>query len=258
MIYRTFDEIPPLHYGAILADPPWYFRNYSAKGEKKNPVAHYECVGTDSLAAMPVSHLAAPDCALFMWATAPMMPQAIDLMKAWGFTHKSTGAWAKQSSTGEAWAFGTGYCFRSAAEFYLLGTIGKPKVLSRSVRNLIVAPVREHSRKPVNLHDDVERLYAGPYLEMFAREERPGWDAFGNEVGRFDEPQPEPAGPIGSVQLRHYIASRRAGATTEEAAASVSMSLIEAQLWDADDAAGKLGWVRPIGRGGDSGAPEAA
>ena len=115
-----FGDLPMFHYGVILADPPWYFRNYSAKGEEKNPVAHYDCMDAASLAALPVNQLAAPDCAMLMWATAPMLPEAITLLKAWGFTFKSAGAWAKQSSTGEKWAFGTGYCFRSAAEFFLL------------------------------------------------------------------------------------------------------------------------------------------
>lgn len=181
-----FGNLRPLSYGCILADPPWYFRNFSAKGEAKNPVAHYDCMDTASLGALPVSQLAAPDCALLMWATAPMLPDAVALMAAWGFTFKSAGAWAKQSSTGNAWAFGTGYCFRSAAEFFLLGTIGKPKVQSRSVRNLIVAPVREHSRKPEAQYEMAETLFAGPYLELFSRAARPGWSAFGDEAGKFE------------------------------------------------------------------------
>lgn len=181
-----FANLTPLHYGCILADPPWYFRNFSAKGEAKNPVAHYACMSTADIAALPVSQLAAPDCALFMWATAPMLPDALALMKAWGFAFKSAGAWAKQSSTGNAWAFGTGYCFRSAAEFFLLGTIGKPKVQSRSVRNLIVAPVREHSRKPDDQYRKMEALFDGPYAELFSRSSRPGWETFGNEAGKFD------------------------------------------------------------------------
>lgn len=180
-----FGDLRMFGYGAIIADPPWYFRNFSVKGEAKNPVAHYACMDTAAIAALPVGQLAAPDCALFMWATAPMLPDAIELLRAWGFTFKSAGAWAKRSSTDTAWAFGTGYCFRSAAEFYLLGTIGKPAVRSRSIRNLIVAPTREHSRKPDNLRDDVEALYAGPYAELFAREQRPGWDAWGNQTEHF-------------------------------------------------------------------------
>jgi N6-adenosine-specific RNA methylase IME4 len=175
-----FGELAPLRYGVILADPPWAYKLYSAKGEAKSAQAHYPCMGQDELAALPVDKLAAPDCALLMWATAPMIREAIALMTAWGFTYKTMGPWAKQSSTGAAWAFGTGYCFRSAAEFFLLGTLGRPKVRSRSVRNLIVAPVREHSRKPDQLHAMAEALYAGPYVELFARERRPGWDVWGN------------------------------------------------------------------------------
>jgi len=131
------------------------------------------------------SGLAAPDCALFMWATAPMLDVQIETLKGWGFTFKSAGPWAKQSSTGKAWAFGTGYCFRSAAEFFLLGTRGKPAVLSRSERNLIVAPVRQHSRKPDDLHRKAAALYGGPYVEIFSRERRAGWASWGLEVEKF-------------------------------------------------------------------------
>ena len=181
-----FGDLRAAHYGVILADPPWRFSNFSAKGEAKNPVAHYDCMTLASIKALPVGLLAAPDCALLMWATAPLLPAAVSVIDAWGFTFKSAGAWAKQSSTGKAWAFGTGYCFRSAAEFFLLATRGSPKVLNRSTRNLIVAPVREHSRKPDALHDMAAALYPGPRLELFARQRRPGWDAWGNRVDKFD------------------------------------------------------------------------
>ncbi len=175
-----------MHYGCILADPPWRFVNYSPAGEVKNPLAHYQCMNLDAIKALPVGHLAAPNCALVMWATAPLLPAAIDTMAAWGFTFKSAGAWAKQSSTGGKWAFGTGYCYRSAAEFYLLGTIGRPQQLVRNVRNLIVAPVREHSRKPDAMRADLERLWPGQRLELFGRQQSPGWDVWGNETGKFN------------------------------------------------------------------------
>jgi N6-adenosine-specific RNA methylase IME4 len=181
-----FEHLRPLHYGVILSDPPWYFKNFSTKGEEKNPVAHYDCMDLAAIKALPVSQLARPDAVCVMWATAPMLPQAIATMAAWGFVFKSAGAWAKQSSTGEKWAFGTGYCYRSAAEFWLLGTLGTPRQKIRNVRNLIVAPVREHSRKPDKMRSDIESLWDGPYVELFAREKAPGWDAFGNQVGKFD------------------------------------------------------------------------
>ncbi len=170
-----------------MADPPWYFANYSAAGEIKNPVSHYDCMSLSEIMAMPVHELADPaGSACIMWATAPMLPHAIETLRAWGYEFKSAGAWAKQSSTGLKWAFGTGYCFRSAAEFFLLGTRGKVEQRSRSVRNLIVAPVREHSRKPVVMREMCEQLWAGPYIELFAREAAPGWLAWGNQVDKFE------------------------------------------------------------------------
>lgn len=182
-----FGELRPFGYGAIIADPPWRYQNYSRKGEHKGAAAQYTCMTIDELTDLPVGHLAKPDCALFLWATAPLLPEALRVMAAWGFQFKSAGAWAKQSSTGKKWAFGTGYCFRAATEFYLLGTIGAPTIRSRSIRNLIVAPTRGHSRKPGNLHSDVEALYDGPYAELFGRAKRPGWDVWGNETEKFLE-----------------------------------------------------------------------
>ena len=181
-----FGDLKPLRYGAILADCPWLYRSWSAAGERKNPIAHYDCLETDELKALPVHELAAPDCLLVMWATAPMLHRAIDVLTAWRFRYCTAGAWAKQSSTGRAWAFGTGYVLRSAAEFFLVGTIGKPRLGSKSVRNLIVAPVREHSRKPDAIYDAIERLTPDVARgELFARQSRPGWEAGGLEVDKF-------------------------------------------------------------------------
>lgn len=180
-----FATLPAGTFRTILADPPWQFRTYSANGLRKSPQRHYGCMDLDAIQALPVASLAAADCALVMWATSPMLPQALATLDAWGFTYKGTGAWAKRSTADRTWAFGTGYTMRSAAEFYILGTRGAPARVSRSVRNLVVAPVREHSRKPDELRRDIEALYAGPYLELFAREAAPGWTSWGNQVGRF-------------------------------------------------------------------------
>lgn len=173
-------------YGVILADPPWRFQLHSPAGEDKAPQAHYACMDADDIAALPVQHLAAPDCVLVMWATAPMLDVALNVMAAWGFAFKTAGAWHKRSSTGQADHFGTGYVYRSAMEPWLVGTIGAPTILARDVRNLIVASVREHSRKPDDMRRNIERQFLGPYLELFARETAPGWDSWGNEVGKFE------------------------------------------------------------------------
>ena len=182
-----FDGLQMMHYGVILADPPWHFRTFSAKGEAKSPQAQYATMSIADIQALPVSQLAAPDAVCIMWATAPMLPQAIATMAAWGFRYSSAGAWGKLSKTGAGPAFGTGYDYRSAAEFWLLGKLGNPKPLVRNVRNLVIAPVREHSRKPDSHRAEVERHWPGPRCELFAREPRPGWDGWGNEVNKFQE-----------------------------------------------------------------------
>lgn len=187
-----FGALRAAHYRTILADPPWHFVNWSAKGEAKNPNQHYDCMSLDDIKALPVSELAHPTgCGLLMWATSPMLDVQIDTLKAWGFDYKGCGAWGKLSSTGKKRAFGPGYILRVSAEFYLVGTRGKPERLSRSVRNFIEAPVREHSRKPDEIRRDAELLWGGPRLEMFARQSAEGWDAFGNETHKF--------APVGAV-----------------------------------------------------------
>jgi N6-adenosine-specific RNA methylase IME4 len=181
-----FGDLPSGHFRTILADPPWAFSNWSAKGEKKNANQHYTCMPLTEIQALPVSELAHPEgCGLIMWATSPLLDQQIDTLKAWGFEFKGAGAWGKRTSTNAHWAFGPGYILRATAEFYLIGTRGKPKRLSASVRNFIEAPVREHSRKPERMRRDAEALWAGPRLEMFARQTAPGWSCFGNETDRF-------------------------------------------------------------------------
>lgn len=182
----NWPERPHGGFRTILADPPWKFLNFSAAGEDKNPTAHYDCMTMDEMRAMPVERLAAQNSALFMWATFPMLREGLDLMDAWGFDYRTGGAWGKQSSTGAKLAFGTGYIFRSAAELLLVGVRGEPTWTSRSERNLWLAPVREHSRKPDCVIEMTERLAIGPRLELFARQERPGWTSWGNEVGKFD------------------------------------------------------------------------
>ena len=182
-----FSSLRPRGFDLILVDPPWRFENFSARGELKNRILHYDCMSLDALMALPVAKLADANCALIMWSTWPMLPQALDLMRTWNFVYKSGGCWAKQSKTGAAWAFGTGYILRGACEPFIFGTRGDPKRVSKSERNLIVAPVREHSRKPDAMHETLERLFPNARrCELFARASRPGWQAWGNEVGKFD------------------------------------------------------------------------
>lgn len=182
--FTSFDAIPEASYGVIMADPPWLFANWSKKGEAKNPVAHYRCMPVEDIRDLPVHRLAGRDCVLWLWATNPMLPQALEVMDAWGFAFKTAGHWAKLTRNGKQ-AFGTGYILRSAGEPYLIGTIGNPKG-ARNVRSVIMARMREHSRKPDKAYRDAEKLNLATTrrLDLFGREEREGWDVFGDEIGK--------------------------------------------------------------------------
>lgn len=177
-------------YRAIYADPPWRFRTWSETNQAKSPSRHYDLMTTEDLKRLPVGEMAAPDAALFMWAVNPMIPQALDVMAAWGFKYATVAfTWAKRTPTDRAWHFGLGYWTRQNTEQCLLGVRGKPKVLKSagSVRQLIVEPRREHSRKPDRVRADIESLISGPYLELFARSTAPGWDSWGNQTDRFGD-----------------------------------------------------------------------
>jgi N6-adenosine-specific RNA methylase IME4 len=168
-----------LRYGAILADPPWSFDTYSAKGKGKSADRHYPCMSFAEIGALPVGDLAAEDCALFLWVTMPTLPRALDVIRAWGFTYKSRAfAWAKQTCTGRHWAFGCGYGTRKGVEDCLLAVRGRPRRLEtgKGVRELVVAPTRGHSRKPDEVRDRIRSLFPGPYVELFARSRAEGWD----------------------------------------------------------------------------------
>ena len=174
-----------MKYGTILCDPPWHFKVRSPKGEGRSASNHYNVSGVDDLASIPVYDWAADDCCLFMWATDPMLPQAFALMKSWGFTFKTVGFyWTKRNKDGSPFT-GMGYWTRANPEQCLLGTRGAPKRLNADVKRWIDAPRREHSRKPDEIYDRIERLVGGPYLEMFARQTKEGWDAWGNETDKF-------------------------------------------------------------------------
>jgi N6-adenosine-specific RNA methylase IME4 len=173
----------PLHYGAIYADPPWSFATYSHKGKGRSAEAHYDCMGLDEIKAMPAADWAAPDSALFLWATDPLLPRAFEVIAAWGFVYKTVPfTWVKTTKDGAAFRIGCGYWTRANPELCLLATRGRPERISRSVRQLILAPRGAHSQKPDEVYERIGSLVPGPYLELFARQRRPGWASWGKEV----------------------------------------------------------------------------
>lgn len=182
-------------YRILLADPPWAFETWSHRGQGRGASQHYPTMKTEEICALPVNDMAAKDSVLFLWGTWPHLPDALRVIDAWGFTYKTCGfVWVKQNmSRVTLWAdmddlfLGLGYGTRGNTEFCLRAARGAPKVkeASRDVPQLIMSARRAHSRKPDEQYERIERLYAGPYLELFARAQRPGWDAWGNETTKF-------------------------------------------------------------------------
>lgn len=192
-------SLPPGPFGAILADPPWSFLTYGKKRTTPHRGAadHYATTETDDLCQIPVGEVAAKDCALFMWVVDSHLPDAFRLAEAWGFTFKTRAfTWLKETENGrqlDIWngesdpRIGMGYWTRKQSEMCWLFTKGKPRRIDKGVREVIRDRRREHSRKPDEQYERIERLVGGPYLELFARQTRPGWTAWGNEVGKFGE-----------------------------------------------------------------------
>lgn len=163
----------------IYADPPWHFKTYSAKGRGRTADAWYDTMSMEDIIALPVLERASPDCTLLLWTIDPFLEAAFRVIKAWGFKYKIVGFyWVKVNKDGMTPFKGLGHWTRSNPEQCLLATRGHPKRLSANVDKLIISQRREHSRK----------LLGGPYLELFARSSpRPGWTAWGNEVGKLDD-----------------------------------------------------------------------
>lgn len=188
----TSHDLPPGPFAAIVADPPWAFMNYDGKATVPTLAADpYQTMSLDDLKAMRLADVSAPDCALFVWTVDAHLKEAQELGEAWGFEFKTIAfIWVKAVPYigGDGFfqpQMGMGYWTRKEAEVCLLFTRGKPKRLDRSVRQVIATPRREHSRKPEEARVRVERLVAGPYLELFAREARPGWTVWGNQTDKF-------------------------------------------------------------------------
>jgi N6-adenosine-specific RNA methylase IME4 len=185
-----FAGLPAKYFGTILIDPPQRFITYdnatavTARGKRE----HYKTMPIEEIAALPVRDLLRKDAVMLCWATAPILPTMVEVIKGWGFTYKTLGfVWAKVTKDARPF-MGMGYSTRAGAEVCVLATCGNPKRVSRGVRQLIIEPKREHSRKPDRLHADIERLVGpvgGPFVELFAREARPGWTTWGDQLGMF-------------------------------------------------------------------------
>lgn len=202
--------IPPIlrglrrnHYVEVAADVPWKFVTRSKKGiTSRSPESKYETMSLQEIAALPVSAYAAENARLWFWVTGPFLAAGahIPIMEGWGFKPTAMGfTWLKPNAerfeqgqlfleSVDLWKIGTGYTTRKNCEFVVIGRRGNPpKPLARDIREEIVEPAREHSRKPEQFYERVERYGSGPYLELFGRTRRKGWTVRGNQLGMFED-----------------------------------------------------------------------
>lgn len=206
-----FEGLPYRHFNVIAADVPWGYVTRSEAGiTERSPEHHYDTMSLTDIARLPVEAYAAPDSHLLFWVTGPFMAIGahMPIMRAWGYEPTAIwGVWFKP--TWEAWEqrffvdihdeslwkMGMGHTTRQNAEYVVLGRRGSPERLSKSVRQIItepvemfdmVSPLREHSRKPEKFYSNAEKYAAGPRLELFGRQQRPGWTVRGNQENKFD------------------------------------------------------------------------
>lgn len=186
---RPEQEAPPLPqvvggFSTVLADPPWRFSNRTGKvAPEHRRLDRYSTMSLDAIMALDVKSVVAPNAHLYLWVPNALLPEGLEVMKAWGFRYVSNIVWAKRRKDGGPDGRGVGFYFRNVTELLLFGVRGSMRTLQpgRSQVNMIETRKREHSRKPDEQYDLIESCSPGAYLEMFARHPRENWTVWGDE-----------------------------------------------------------------------------
>lgn len=179
-------------YRTIYADPPWQFSNRTGKvAPEHKRLNRYSTMKLDDIKKLPVSDAAAEKCHLYLWVPNALLPEGLEVMRAWGFEYKTNLVWEKVRKDGFPDGRGVGFYFRNVTEIVLFGIKGdnnRTLQPGRSQVNLLRASKREHSRKPDEFIKLIENCSPGPYLELFARGRRENWDMWGNQATDSYEP----------------------------------------------------------------------
>lgn len=192
-------------YGAILIDPPWRFQNRTGKvAPEHRRLRRYGTMSFAEIAALPVGPIALPRSHLYLWTPNALLPEALGIMEAWGFTYKTNIVWYKVRKDGGPDGRGVGFYFRNVTELLLFGVKGSLRTLApgRSQVNVVVTRKEEHSRKPDSVYSLVQACSPGPYIELFARQRVDGWDQWGNEVDSYEDDRPRHKGYNGQSTTR--------------------------------------------------------
>jgi N6-adenosine-specific RNA methylase IME4 len=169
----------------VLADPPWRFTNRTGKvAPEHRRLDRYSTLDLDAICLIPVSRVSAENAHLYLWVPNALLPDGLRVMEAWSFRYVSNIVWAKRRKDGGPDGRGVGFYFRNVTEPILFGVKGSMRTLApgRSQVNMIETRKREHSRKPDEQYELIERCSPGPYLELFARYPRTGWTVWGDEA----------------------------------------------------------------------------
>lgn len=176
-------------FSTVLADPPWRFENRTGKmAPEHKRLSRYGTMTLDEICALPVQSVADETSHLYLWVPNALLPEGLAVLAAWGFTYKTNIVWHKVRKDGGPDGRGVGFYFRNTTELLLFGVRGKnARTLApgRSQVNIIRSMKREHSRKPDEAYDLIERCSNGPFLEMFARGTRPQWVVWGNQSAEY-------------------------------------------------------------------------
>lgn len=171
-------------FSTVLADPPWRFSNRTGKvAPEHRRLDRYSTMSLDAIKDLPVKEVTAKNAHLYLWVPNALLPEGLEVMQAWGFRYVSNIIWAKRRKDGGPDGRGVGFYFRNVTEILLFGVKGSMRTLApgRSQVNMIETRKREHSRKPDEQYDLIERCSPGPYLELFARHPRQNWSVWGDE-----------------------------------------------------------------------------
>lgn len=171
------------HFGTILADPPWRFSNRTGKiAPEYARRARYDSLSLQEIAALPVAQISMPQSHLYLWVPNALIAEGLTVMRHWGFEYKTNLVWFKTRKDGGPDGRGVGFYFRNVTELVLFGVRGslRTRKAGRTQVNLLSTVKREHSRKPDELYEIIEQCSPGPYVELFARHDRQGWDHWGD------------------------------------------------------------------------------
>jgi N6-adenosine-specific RNA methylase IME4 len=189
----VFHSLAGRKFGTILIDPPWRFSNRTGKmAPEHKRLRRYRTMDFGEIAVLPVDVVALPKSHLYLWCPNALLLEALTIMREWGFVYKTNIVWYKVRKDGGPDGRGVGFYFRNVTELLLFGVRGKLRTLKpgRKQVNMLVTRKEEHSRKPEAAYEIIEACSPGPFVELFARQRRDGWESWGDQVDTYAQTRP--------------------------------------------------------------------